>query len=583
MTFARPVFLLAAAAAPFVAAWLLRAWRRERAGALASLGDPAVLERGGTVLEDRSRRLRHGLRAAAVTCVLLALARPQGDAADTRSGRSGRDIIVALDLSRSMGVQDADGTRLARARILAGELAGRLQGDRFGLVIFGGAAFLQLPLTSDHAVFERFLEAAAPEAIDDPGTDVASALDVARTVFEHEGGDGHRAIIVLSDGERSEGRLQEPIEELVAARIPVFAVGVGTNRGGFVPADPLLKADSGSRWHLDNIGRPVESRLDAEALQRIASGTGGFYAAWDDAAARAELVSRVKRVAERPLGTQRVAEHVELFQWPLGVAVLLLVLEGLLAFFATRPPGHAPTRPRAYAPTRPRAYAALLLLLLLLSCSTESSSFRRALTLYDEGAYPEAFDAFAALGRSKAPGVHMGAGNAAYRVNRYEDAAAAYRRAVQGRDDEARAARYNLGNAWFRAAQAAPQREFEFYSSAIAAYEEVLRADPADEDARWNLELALKKRAELQAGGSPGRGGRAQAGVGDGSEEGLDSESEQAVGAMAGGGTGDAAGESAEELSSDEARRLLEQVEREQLSEHEARPGRRAGRAERDW
>ena len=124
--------------------------------------------------------------------------------------------------------------------------------------------------------------------------------------------------------------------------------------------------------------------------------------------------------------------------------------------------------------------------------------------------------------------------------------------------------------------------KYEFYGNAIAAYEEVLRIDPGDDDARWNLELALRKQAEYSTGGSPGRGGRAQAGAGDGTEQ-LDSEQEQAVGAMAGGGSGDAAGESAEELSTDEARRLLEQVEREQLSEHEARPARRGTRAERDW
>lgn len=582
MTFARPEFLAAALATPLAAYWLARTWRRGRDASLAELGDPAVLERAGVVLDDRTRRWRWMLRTLALTCVMLALARPQGDTQDTRSGRSGRDLIVALDLSRSMGVQDADGTRLQRARILAADLAERLGGDRFGLVIFGGAAFLQLPLTADHAVFEQFLEAASPEAIDDPGSDVAAALDVARTVFEHEGGEGHRGIIVLSDGERSEGRLQEPIDELVSARMPVFAIGIGTPRGGFVPADPAAKSDSGSRWHLDNIGRPVESRLDEAALKRIATATGGFYASWDDASARQEMVTRIRKIAERPLGTQRVTQHVELFQWPLGLAVLLLLLEAVAATLGTtgrHKPIHVvrPTRP-----TRLAAEASAIAMLLLVSCSGDTGRYRHALGLYHDSEYPEAFDAFAALEKSKDPKVQLAAGNAAYRVNRYEDAEKSYRRAAGDRGIIGKAARFNLGNSWFRAAQATPQREYEFYGNAIAAYEEVLRIDPGDDDARWNLELALRKQAEYSTGGSPGRGGRAQAGAGDGNEQ-LDSEQEQAVGAMAGGGSGDAAGESAEELSTDEARRLLEQVEREQLSEHEARPARRGTRAERDW
>jgi tetratricopeptide (TPR) repeat protein len=220
--------------------------------------------------------------------------------------------------------------------------------------------------------------------------------------------------------------------------------------------------------------------------------------------------------------------------------------------------------------------------LLLSSCSGDSGRYRHALGLYHDSEFPEAFDAFAALEKSKDPKVQLAAGNAAYRVNRYEDAEKSYRHAAGDRGIIGKAARFNLGNSWFRAAQATPQREYEFYGNAIAAYEEVLRIDPGDDDARWNLELALRKQAEYSTGGSPGRGGRAQAGAGDGNEQ-LDSEQEQAVGAMAGGGSGDAAGESAEELSTDEARRLLEQVEREQLSEHEARPARRGTRAERDW
>jgi tetratricopeptide (TPR) repeat protein len=179
--------------------------------------------------------------------------------------------------------------------------------------------------------------------------------------------------------------------------------------------------------------------------------------------------------------------------------------------------------------------------------------------------------------------IQLGAGNAGYRVSRFEDAAASYRRATDASGPAGGAARLNLGNAWFRAAQATKEREVEFYDLAIRAYEQALRADPTDADARWNLELALRKRGETETGGSPGRGGRAIAGEGSGSEEGLDSDREQAIGAMAGGGSGDAQGESAEELSEEDARRLLESIEKQQLTAHEGRPGRRGQRAERDW
>ena len=206
MIFAVPAVLFLLVALPFAATWLIRHAQRARAAALATLGDPVVLARTGLRIDPGSRRVRAVLRTAAIGFGLLALARPQGGEFDTRSNRSGRDLLVALDLSRSMLVQDAGGTRLDRAKTLAKDLADELPGDRVGLVIFGGAAFLQLPMTNDHAVFDRFIDAATTNAIEDPSTDIASALDVSRTVFEHEGGEGHRAIVLLTDGERSEGQ-----------------------------------------------------------------------------------------------------------------------------------------------------------------------------------------------------------------------------------------------------------------------------------------------------------------------------------------------------------------------------------------
>jgi Ca-activated chloride channel family protein len=571
MIFAVPAALFLLLALPFAAAWLIRHAQSARAAALASLGEPAVLARTGLRIDPRSRRIRACLRTAAIGFGLLALARPQGGEYDTRSNRSGRDLLVALDLSRSMLVQDAGGTRLDRAKALAKDLAGELPGDRVGLVIFGGAAFLQLPMTNDHAVFERFLDAATPDAIDDPGTDISAALEVSRTVFEHEGGDGHRAIVLFTDGERSEGNLDTPLERLAAAHIPVFACGIGTPAGGFVPADPAAPGDSGSRWHRDNIGRPAESRLDEKTLKRITEESGGIFTRWDDRAGRKALIDGIRKVAERPLGTQRVPQHVELYQWPLAVALGFLAIELLFVVGWSHR-------------TTPALVAALLLV--VAGCGGESGAFRRAVRLYHKSRYPEAFTLYQGpLAQSKNPLVKLGAGNAGYRMNRFEDAAVDYQAVVAGATEVPirTVGLFNLGGAWFRAAQASKERAADFYDRAIAAYEEVLLASPDDAEARWNLELALKKRDEVESSGSPGRGGRALAGQSSGTQEGLNSEREQAIGAMAGGGSGDAAGESAEELSEEEARKLLEAVERQQLTEHEGRRPRGNGGDGRDW
>jgi hypothetical protein len=113
--------------------------------------------------------------------------------------------------------------------------------------------------------------------------------------------------------------------------MPIFALGVGTEQGAFVPADTTLPADSGATWHLDNIGRPVISRLRAEELRRIAQATNGLYAQWDDPRAVSTIAAGIQKLAARPLGVETQEEPDERFQWPLAVAILLLAAD-LLRF-----------------------------------------------------------------------------------------------------------------------------------------------------------------------------------------------------------------------------------------------------------
>ena len=174
-------------------------------------------------------------------------------------------MLVLLDLSRSMNVADAGGTRLARAKTLLADLAAARPADRFGLIVFGGSAFLQLPLTSDHDAFRRFVDAAATENVGDPSTDVSAALAAAAIAFEHEGEPGSRAVVVVSDGESGEGDLAAPLARLIREGVPVFAIGLGSAAGGPVPAD---SSEAPEPYHRDHIGRVVVSRLEEADLRR---------------------------------------------------------------------------------------------------------------------------------------------------------------------------------------------------------------------------------------------------------------------------------------------------------------------------
>jgi Ca-activated chloride channel family protein len=624
MSFAWPmVLLLALVLVPLGARAVLRGLRR-RDEELDAFGDPAVLARGSTLGDARLARRRAWLQLAAVALGLVALARPQLGEREAELARTGRDLLLVLDLSRSMTVTDVAPNRLAAAKAAAWETVSVSPGDRVGLVVFGGSAFLQLPLTSDHAALKLFLDAASPDDLADPATDLGTALATAGKVFEHEGDRGHRAVLVVSDGESSEGDLEAATKSLRAEGIPVFALGVGTTGGGPVPAD---SSEAPEKFHRDHIGRIAISKLDEHDLRTAAKLTGGAYARADRAADRVSLRAALAKVRSRTLSAQKSAERADRFQWPLALAVAALLGDLALAGLAGRrrrgargqstasrgsdsmragsvgprdragawspKPGGAASAGAGQTASRGGAASSIgrsvALLLMVLSvaiagCSRGSLDARKGERLYASGDFAGSAKALdRALAADSTPIRAYHAGNAYYRMRRYEDAAVRYRLAAAGPPAVRQPSVFNLGNSLVRAAEEAPERG-QLLLDAIAAYEEALRLDPADHDAKWNLELALKRLEEdRMAGGSSGRGRAADYGRGNMNVPGYEGNPEAASGAMAGGGFGAGQGESVDELDADQARQLLEAVQREQLASHEGRRSPEGGKGDRDW
>jgi Ca-activated chloride channel family protein len=573
MSFVHPAVLLLLALVPFAALGLARA-ERSRRRALEEFGDPELLARSSALADPGIRRRRNRLRIAALALLLVALARPQLGERPSQAPHTGRDLLVLLDLSRSMSSPDVEPNRLAGAKEAVRQLAAALPGDRVGLIVFGGSPFLLLPLTQDRATLQLFLDHARTEYLYDPSTDIASALLSALTVYQHEGSRGSRAIILVSDGEAPDRRLPDVTSKLRLEGIPVFVLGVGSKEGGPVPADT---AEAPERWHRDHIGRVVHSRLEERVLIQIAEQTGGAYLHWESGTGVAGLMSRINEVGTRTLSSAGTTERADRFQWPLGVAVLLLLLElGLSPRPGTRAPFHSNP-------------AAVLLVLVLglgpVACTTAEREARRGQRFYDASNWSESYAAFQrAIDAGSSPALEYNAGNALFRLRHFEDAVKRFRAVPSDSSLLYRAALFNLGSAYIRAAEELDEGEKgEPLQLAVSAFEEVLQFDPADGDAKWNLELALRRLGDLPEGGSPGRDRRSDYGRGQMNDPNREGTEEAAVGAMAGGGYGSASGESAEELTEEQARRLLESVMREQLRTHE---GRQAGRGKppgKDW
>jgi Ca-activated chloride channel family protein len=326
LSFGAPGFLVLAGLILPVAWWGIGRERRRRHQALASYGDAKVLA-GSSVLPDpRAWAARHLLQATAVGLGLVALARPQLGERPAALVHTGRDVLVLLDLSRSMNAADEGIPRLTLAKRAIADVLALAPENRVGLIVFGGSAFLQLPLTSNQAAFRRFLEAASTDDLGDPGTSLAGALTAAAATFEHEGERGYQSVLLVSDGESGSGDVAPALGRLRRARVAVFAVGIGSTQGAPVPAD---STEAPEKWHRDHIGRIVISRLEEGDLRRAARETNGVYARWTPAGVR-PLAQELAHLDKRIIAAQESLERIDRFQWPLGLAVLALVLGPLV-------------------------------------------------------------------------------------------------------------------------------------------------------------------------------------------------------------------------------------------------------------
>lgn len=273
----------------------------------------------------RARRLEL-LWLLAVALLLLALARPQWGVRWEEVRRRGLDIMVLMDTSRSMLAADLKPSRLQQAKWAVEELAGRLQGDRIGLVSFAGDSFLQCPLTIDYAAFLMTLQDVYVGIIPKGGTAIGQALETAVDSFD-QGSGSDKVIILISDGEEHEGIGAEVLARLKAGKIRVFALGAGTLEGELVPAG---EGDSG--FAKDRQGRVVKSSLNEGTLEQIALDTGGAYvrAVPGDFGVERILAQGLAGLEREERESRLRRTHRDRYGWFIGTALGVLLIESTL-------------------------------------------------------------------------------------------------------------------------------------------------------------------------------------------------------------------------------------------------------------
>lgn len=333
MNWLHPTYLWALAAVPVAAALFLWA-RRQRRFAMDQFGEHELIRQLMTGIRMHLRRWKAGIIVLAVLMLGLALAGPRMGTQLREVERKGIDVVIALDVSQSMQARDVRPSRLEKARLEIENFVNRLSGDRVGLVLFAGDAFLQCPLTLDYSALQLYVDAADPSAISTPGTNFASALRAGLQAFEErstEGGDERtRAIVIISDGEDHEQQAQQTLARAREQDIRIFTVGVGETNGVPVPVYNDRGRQTG--YKRNAAGERVQTRLE-EAYLRELSDMGNYYRISNNASNFSELLDDLSELDRTTFARGAFETYREQFQWPLAAALIFLLVEPMITVY----------------------------------------------------------------------------------------------------------------------------------------------------------------------------------------------------------------------------------------------------------
>lgn len=255
------------------------------------------------------------LQILALLCIILALVRPQWDYESRDFEATGMDIVLAIDVSKSMDATDMLPSRLIRAKMQIAAFIEKLSTDRLALIAFAGSSSLECPLTDDHESVQMILSSLTTDTISRYGTDIGAALDTAMQAFGNSG--GSRVLILISDGEDLQESAIQKAAQLKSKGIVIYTMGVGSESGAQI-SHPLY-------------GNSVTTKLDVETLKRIAaSGGGEFYAVTPGQMELRYLLERIYSTEKGHLYTKNLSAMKEQYHIFAIIALLLLLIESII-------------------------------------------------------------------------------------------------------------------------------------------------------------------------------------------------------------------------------------------------------------
>ncbi len=448
-------------------------------------GDESAIRNLITQKKVSHKKVKNILILAALSLFSIAAANPQWGTTQKTIQQKSSDIFIALDISQSMMAQDVAPNRLERARNFLQQFLPALRGERVGLVLFAGNAYMQMPLTSDLATTLLFIKSANCDMASSQGTAIAEAIELVKKSFPKEN-ERHKALIIISDGESHDDDAIAKVAEAHEQGLTIFTVGVGTQQGGLVP-DYFGGQESYKR---DSEGKPILSKLDENALSEIATVGGGSYQNIEkgNEVLTAALKNNLEKIGKYDLNVVSFEESESYFPYFIGLGLLLLGIELLLREDLFR---RLPKNKKSL-----NLSIIFLISSIFVTKNVQAQDSHLELKAGDKSyksqRYAEAEKNYRAAIESKnSASTKYNLGNSVYQQGRYDESTREYEVAANNSEDKSVKSKafHNQGNAFFQEKK---------YDKSSEAYRKALRLQPNDSDSKYNLALSQKLLKEQQ-------------------------------------------------------------------------------------
>ena len=491
------ILWLTALVVPLLSIFLGWAWRRRRERVTRFIHSNLV-EQLTLRLSAARRKAKLTLLLGVVLLLFIVLARPKGGYELQKTETRSLDILVAVDTSRSMLATDQTPNRLERAKLAVLDLMRLARRDRLGLIAFSGTAFLQCPLTIDRNAFVQNVNSLSTDIIPQGGTAISEAVAEAVRTFGKEE-DNHKVLVLMTDGEDHEAGVTDAARKANDIGMKIFTIGLGSPKGELIQ---LPNPQTGRLEFLkDGSGNVVKSRLNEPLLRELSTDTGAFYLPLQGANTMERLYeSGLAGLTPNRIENQMTKRYIERYQWPLGLAIFLLLIEMLL--------GEGRRQSKKNIVTTGAVLATLGLLLLTPTALATPADARRAM---DQNEFGRALLLYEKLleERPEDARLHYNAGSAAYRAGDFEKARNHFNSTLASPEAPLplqQRAFYNLGNAMFRLGENTenPDDKAKQWIDALKKYEgafelsQQLENTPNDKDAKFNTDIVKARLEKLK-------------------------------------------------------------------------------------